>query len=71
VDYLYEKLGVSLGGTTEDGLFTLLPVCCIGYCDEAPVVLINGKPYGRLTPEKIDAILEQLKEKQPPLVEDR
>jgi len=71
VDYLCEKLGVSLGGTTEDGLFTLLPVCCIGFCDEAPVVLINGKPYGRLTPEKIDAILEQLKEKQPPLVEAR
>jgi len=71
VDHLCKKLGVSLGRTTEDGLFTLLPVCCIGFCDEAPVVLINGKPYGRLTPEKIDAILEQLKEKQPPLVEAR
>lgn len=71
VDYLCKKLGVSLGGTTEDGLFTLLPVCCIGFCDEAPVVLINGEPYGRLTPEKIDAILKQLKEKQPPLVEVR
>lgn len=71
VDYLCEKLGISLGGTTEDGMFTLLPVCCIGFCDEAPVVLINGKPYGRLTPEKIDAILEQLKEEQPPPVEAR
>lgn len=71
VDYLCKKLGVSLGGTTEDGLFTLLPVCCIGFCDEAPVVLINGKPYGRLTPEKIDAILKQLKEKHPSLVEAR
>jgi NADH-quinone oxidoreductase subunit E len=69
MDYLCEKLGISPGATTEDGMFTLLPVCCIGFCDEAPVVLINGKPYGRLTPEKIDAILEQLKEEQPPLVE--
>jgi NADH-quinone oxidoreductase subunit E len=70
-DYLCEKLGISPGGTTEDGMFTLLPVCCIGFCDQAPVVLINGKPYGHLTREKIDAILEQLKEKQPPPVEVR
>jgi NADH-quinone oxidoreductase subunit E len=71
MDHLCEKLGISPGGTTEDKMFTLLPVCCIGFCDEAPVMLINGKPYGHLTPEKIDAILEQLKKIQPPPVEVR
>ena len=71
MDYLCEKLGISPGGTTEDGMFTLLPVCCIGFCDEAPVMLINGKPYGHLTPEKIDRVLEELKEEQPPAVEVR
>ncbi len=69
LDHLCRKLGIPLGGTTGDGMFTLLPVCCIGFCDEAPAVLINGKPYGRLTPQRIDAILEQLKETQPPPAE--
>ena len=36
VDYLYQKLGIRLGETTEDGLFTLLPTACIGYCDLSP-----------------------------------
>ena len=60
-DYLCRKLAVNLGGTTADGLFTLLPVCCIGYCDRSPAMLINRKVYGPLTPEAIDAILEKLR----------
>jgi len=60
-DHLCKKLAIDLGGTTADGLFTLLPVCCIGYCDLSPAMLINRKVYGNLTPEKIDAILEKLK----------
>ncbi|MGB5987551.1 MAG: NADH-quinone oxidoreductase subunit NuoE [Desulfobacterales bacterium] len=60
-DYLQAKLGISLGGTTPDGLFSLLPVCCIGYCDRAPAMLINKQVYGELTPEKIDSILNLLK----------
>jgi NADH-quinone oxidoreductase subunit E len=60
-DYLCRKLSVGLGDTTADGLFTLLPVCCIGYCDRSPAMLINRKVYGPLTPEKIDAILENLR----------
>jgi NADH-quinone oxidoreductase subunit E len=71
VEYISQKLSIPLGGTTEDGMFSLLPVCCIGFCDEAPVMLINGKPFGHLTPEKIDAILTHFKEEKPPVVEDR
>ncbi|MFZ0726024.1 MAG: NADH-quinone oxidoreductase subunit NuoE [Desulfobacterales bacterium] len=62
-DYLCRKLDIEPGGTTADGLFTLLPVCCIGYCDRSPAMLINRKVYGPLTPEAIDAILEKLKTK--------
>ncbi|MBL7180408.1 MAG: NADH-quinone oxidoreductase subunit NuoE [Pseudomonadota bacterium] len=58
---LCRKLGIKMGETTSDGLFTLLPVCCIGYCDRAPAVLINRKVYGPLTPEKLDQILEKLR----------
>jgi NADH-quinone oxidoreductase subunit E len=61
VDYLHQKLGIRLGETTEDGLFTLLPTACIGYCDLSPAVLVNGRPYGPLTPEKIDNLLQKLR----------
>ncbi len=62
-DYLCRKLGIEMGETTTDGLFTLLPVCCIGYCDRAPAILINRKVYGPLTIDKLDQILEKLKAK--------
>jgi NADH-quinone oxidoreductase subunit E len=65
VNYLYEKLGIQAGQTTQDGLFTILPTACIGYCDLSPAMLVNGRPYGPLTPEKIDAILQMLKERAP------
>ena len=60
-NYICEKLNIEASGTSADGLFTLLPVCCIGYCDQAPAMLINRKVYGDLTAEKIDQILEKLR----------
>lgn len=60
--HLEEKLGIRMGETTPDGLFTLLPVCCIGYCDMAPAMLVNNKVYGNLTTEAVDRILEELRE---------
>jgi NADH-quinone oxidoreductase subunit E len=60
-DYLCRKLDIAVGATSADGLFTLLPVCCIGYCDLSPAMLINRKVYGHLTPQKIDEILDKLK----------
>ena len=60
-NYLCQKLDIEIGGTSADGLFTVLPVCCIGYCDRAPAMLINRKVYGPLTPQKIDRILEDRK----------
>jgi len=58
-DYLCRKIGVEAGETTPDGLFTVLPTACIGDCHNAPAMLINGEFFGRLTPEKIDAILDR------------
>jgi NADH-quinone oxidoreductase subunit E len=61
------KLGIRVGETTNDGLFTLLPTACIGYCDLSPAMLINGKAYGPLTSEKIDDILNRLRAETPQL----
>ena len=71
IDYLCAKLNIKVGETTKDGLFTLLPVCCIGYCDYAPAMLINQKVYGELTPEKIDEILQGLQDQEQLIKKDR
>jgi NADH-quinone oxidoreductase subunit E len=65
IDHLFKRLGIQPGETTEDGLFTILPTACIGYCDLSPAMLINGRAYGPLTPEKIDEILERLRFEEP------
>ncbi|MCF8027421.1 MAG: NADH-quinone oxidoreductase subunit NuoE [Desulfobacteraceae bacterium] len=61
VEHIQEKLGIRMGQTTDDGMFTLLPVCCLGYCDLAPALMINRTIYGRLTAEKFDQIIEDLR----------
>ena len=55
---LQEKLGIAPGETTPDGVFTLLPTCCLGACGEAPAMIVGTRLYGRLDAGKIDAILE-------------
>jgi len=52
-----ENIGVGVGGTTEDGLFSLEAVRCIGCCGLAPVITINSDVYGRLTKDKIHEII--------------
>jgi len=61
MNYIAETLGVGMGETTPDGLFTLLPVCCLGYCDRAPAIMINRTVYGFITREKIDEIIGKLR----------
>ena len=54
-------LGIEDGGTTDDGLFSLKNVACLGCCSLSPVMMINGVAYGSLTPDKAIDILEELK----------
>jgi len=58
-EYLSSKLGVGYGQTTADGRFTLLPIVCLGACDRAPVLMVDGDTYGGLTPAGLDGILER------------
>lgn len=62
IDHLTSRLHIGMGETTADGLFTMLPVCCLGYCDRAPAMMINQRIFGRLTPEKIDRVLQKLRD---------
>jgi NADH-quinone oxidoreductase subunit E len=63
IDYLAEKLGVEIGGTTPDGLFSLQPMECLAGCGIAPMLLVDGAYHGNLTRERIDAIIEDLRAK--------
>lgn len=60
-DYISGKLGISFGGTTPDGRFTLLPISCLGDCDNAPAMMINEDHYNRLSIEMIDELLGRYK----------
>ncbi len=55
--HLQDRLGIGFGETSSDGIFTLLPVVCLGACDLAPAMMIDDQLYGNLDPEKIDEIL--------------
>ncbi|UCE88757.1 MAG: NADH-quinone oxidoreductase subunit NuoE [Pseudomonadota bacterium] len=60
VAHLQTRLGIGLGETTADGKFMLKEVECLGACVDAPMFQIGNKYYEKLTPEKIDAILDAL-----------
>ena len=62
-DFLEDKLNISKGETTEDGLFTLISVECLGSCATAPMMQINQDYYENLTREKVDKILDELRSK--------
>ncbi|GAA0177072.1 NADH-quinone oxidoreductase subunit NuoE [Clostridium sediminicola] len=56
---LEKVLKIKVEETTEDGMFTLETVGCLGACALAPVMMINGKYYGKMTPKKIKEIIEE------------
>ena len=59
LDALSRMLGVQPGGTTEDLRFTLETVNCLGACALAPVVTVNDRVYGQMTPGRVAEMLEQ------------
>jgi NADH-quinone oxidoreductase subunit E len=56
--HITKRLGIGFGETTPDGRFTLLPIQCLGACEQAPAIMIDGTLHGDLTPDKIDEILK-------------
>jgi NADH:ubiquinone oxidoreductase subunit E len=58
IEALKEILGIELGETTEDNLFTLESSSCLGLCDGAPAMMINDEVFRDLTGEKVKEILE-------------
>ena len=63
-DHLRERLGVDLGGTTDDGSFTLLPIPCLGACDHAPVLMVDDDLHRDVGPEDVEGILARYVEEE-------
>jgi NADH-quinone oxidoreductase subunit E len=61
IKYLIKKLGIKSGQTTKDKKFSLHIGSCIGCCDEAPAMRLNGKPHTKLTKERLDKIIAKCK----------
>jgi len=59
INYLKQKLGIGIGETTSDGLFTLKVVECLGACGYAPMMQLGKTFREHLTKEKVDAIIEE------------
>lgn len=61
-DSIKEELQVLDGETTEDGIFTLESVACLGCCSLAPVMMIGDDTYGKLTPDETIKIIKKYRE---------
>ncbi|HEY1723065.1 MAG TPA: formate dehydrogenase subunit gamma [Magnetospirillaceae bacterium] len=57
VDHLEKSLGVQLGNTTTDGSVTLEAVYCLGNCALSPAAMLDGKLYGRVSPQRAEQLL--------------
>lgn len=63
-DAICDELKIKDGETTPDNLFTLENVACLGCCSLAPVMMINGEAYGKLTPESARKVIREIHKKE-------
>ncbi|EQD23979.1 MAG: hypothetical protein D084_Lepto4C00642G0002, partial [Leptospirillum sp. Group IV 'UBA BS'] len=62
VDKIKENLHIEAGENTEDMMFTLEPVACLGSCALAPMAMVNGNTYGKLSADKMVGLIHQFQE---------
>ncbi len=70
LDRLRERLGIGPGETTADGKFTLATIECLGNCDRAPCLTVDGEELGPVKADAIDGILRALIRKESPGAEN-
>ncbi len=62
LEELQRLLGVKVGETTEDGLFTLELTSCLGVCGVAPVMMVDEEMVGNLTPQRLQEVIDRYRE---------
>jgi formate dehydrogenase subunit gamma len=58
-EHAQQRLGIQFHETTADGEFSLEPVYCLGNCACSPAVMIDEELFGRVSPERLDALLDE------------
>jgi NADH-quinone oxidoreductase subunit E len=61
---LESELQIGNNETTDDGVFTMQKVACLGCCSLSPVLMINDETHGRLTPKKVQQLLKEYKDNE-------
>jgi len=61
VNHVEKRLGVKLGDTTPDRTFTVEAVYCLGNCALSPSAMLDGKPYGRVSPQVADFLIDSVR----------
>lgn len=61
-EHIKKTLNIGYHATTEDGLFSLEPVYCLGQCACSPAIMVDGQVYGRVGAERLNEILQQWRE---------
>jgi formate dehydrogenase subunit gamma len=64
VEHVEQRAGIKLGETTADGSLTVEQVFCLGNCALSPAVLLDGQPYGRVSPSVADFLVDSAKRAQ-------
>ena len=60
IETIQDEVGVEVGETSDDGLFTLNTVACIGCCSLAPVIMVNEDTFGSLTPTSSRKLVKKI-----------
>lgn len=58
IEHVENRLGIRLGETTADESFTVEPVYCLGLCALSPAAMLDGRPYGRVSPQIADFLID-------------
>jgi formate dehydrogenase subunit gamma len=58
IEHVEDRLGIKIGETTADRSFTVEPVYCLGLCALSPAAMLNGRPYGRVSPQIADFLID-------------
>jgi formate dehydrogenase subunit gamma len=58
IRHMENRLGIPMGGTTEDGSVTFEQIFCLGLCASSPAVMLDGRPFGRVSPQMADTLID-------------
>jgi formate dehydrogenase subunit gamma len=64
IRHVESSLGVKLGDTTPDGAVTVEQVFCLGLCAMSPAVMLDGEPYGRVSPDNVDFLIGSIRRRR-------